>query len=227
MAPATRLDARRERSPSLACGCADDLAHRGAALAISARATPRAHGEARGRWRRRFARSPASSSTRSPRSSEAIVIGSRVGACRARQCRACLRAGVSSSTGRTRRASSVEDWPLFRATMRQHHPWRGDVLGQARSSSRLCAPRSASAGRARDFEGDGGGGMWNWKPARGRARGALAQRGDRHLRSCERVPATLRPDRARPPARRARRPRAGRAHEAASSSCAPSAHGAH
>jgi uncharacterized protein YcaQ len=62
----------------------------------------------------------------------------------------------------------VEEWPLFRATMRQHHPWRGDVLGQhpqladeVRASVRERGPIAS-----RDFDGKGGGGMWNWKPAK-------------------------------------------------------------
>jgi uncharacterized protein YcaQ len=62
----------------------------------------------------------------------------------------------------------VEEWPLFRAPMRAHHPWRGDVIGkhpelaeEVRATVRERGPIAS-----RDFEGQGGGGMWNWKPAK-------------------------------------------------------------
>lgn len=62
----------------------------------------------------------------------------------------------------------VEDWPLFRPAMTAHHPWRGDVLAQhpelaedVRAALRERGPLSS-----RDFEGKGGSGMWNWKPAK-------------------------------------------------------------
>jgi hypothetical protein len=62
----------------------------------------------------------------------------------------------------------VEDWPLFRPTMKQHHPWRGDVLGENRELAEevRAAIRERGPLASRDFEGDGGGGMWNWKPAK-------------------------------------------------------------
>jgi len=62
----------------------------------------------------------------------------------------------------------VEDWPLFRPTMRQHHPWRGDVLGQNPQLAEeiRAAIRERGPLASRHFEGDGGGGMWNWKPAK-------------------------------------------------------------
>lgn len=62
----------------------------------------------------------------------------------------------------------VEEWPLYRAAMTTHHPWRGDVLAQhpelaaeVRAAIRERGPLSS-----RDFDGQGGGGMWNWKPAK-------------------------------------------------------------
>ena len=62
----------------------------------------------------------------------------------------------------------VEEWPLFRAPMRAHHPWRGDVIGkhpelaeEVRATVRERGPIAS-----RDFEGQGGGGIWNWKPAK-------------------------------------------------------------
>jgi uncharacterized protein len=62
----------------------------------------------------------------------------------------------------------VEDWPLFRPVMRQHHPWRGDVLGtnRALADEVRAAIRERGPLASRHFEGDGGGGMWNWKPAK-------------------------------------------------------------
>jgi len=62
----------------------------------------------------------------------------------------------------------VEDWPLFRAPMSQHHPWRGDVIGQhpALADEVRAAIRERGPVASRDFDGQGGGGMWNWKPAK-------------------------------------------------------------
>jgi uncharacterized protein len=63
----------------------------------------------------------------------------------------------------------VEDYPLYRARMTRDHPWRGDVL--ARHADLAAEVRAAILERgpltSRDFEGaGGGGGMWNWKPAK-------------------------------------------------------------
>ena len=62
----------------------------------------------------------------------------------------------------------VEEWPLFRATMRKHHPWRGDVIGEhpALADEVRAAVRERGPIASRDFDGKGGGGMWNWKPAK-------------------------------------------------------------
>jgi len=62
----------------------------------------------------------------------------------------------------------VEEWPLFRASMRAHHPWRGDVIGKhpELADEVRAAVRERGPIASRDFEGDGGGGMWNWKPAK-------------------------------------------------------------
>jgi hypothetical protein len=62
----------------------------------------------------------------------------------------------------------AEEWPLFRATMRKHHPWRGDVIGQhpALAEEVRSAVRERGPIASRDFDGKGGGGMWNWKPAK-------------------------------------------------------------
>jgi hypothetical protein len=62
----------------------------------------------------------------------------------------------------------VEEWPLFRAVMRRQHPWRGDVLGQHPELAEevRAAIRERGPIASRDFDGKGGGGMWNWKPAK-------------------------------------------------------------
>jgi hypothetical protein len=62
----------------------------------------------------------------------------------------------------------IEEWPLFRARMTRHHPWRGDVTRQHPELTKevLAALRERGPLASRDFEGKGGGGMWNWKPAK-------------------------------------------------------------
>jgi uncharacterized protein len=62
----------------------------------------------------------------------------------------------------------VADWPLYRFWMTRDHPWRGDVLArepeladQVRMAIREGGPLTS-----KDFDGAGGGGMWNWKPAK-------------------------------------------------------------
>jgi len=62
----------------------------------------------------------------------------------------------------------VEDWPLFRPVMETHHPWRGDVVGQhpGLADEVRAAIRERGPLASRHFDGKGGGGMWNWKPAK-------------------------------------------------------------
>ena len=62
----------------------------------------------------------------------------------------------------------AEEWPLFRAAMTNRHPWRGDVLAKhaALAEEVRTAIRERGPLTSRDFEGQGGGGMWNWKPAK-------------------------------------------------------------
>ena len=63
----------------------------------------------------------------------------------------------------------AEDWPLHRAAMRNGgRRWYGDV---ERSHPHLAAEILAEIGArgplgSRHFDGAGGGGMWNWKPAK-------------------------------------------------------------
>ena len=62
----------------------------------------------------------------------------------------------------------VEEWPLFRSRMTHHHPWRGDVVAEhpELAAEVRAAIRERGPLASRDFEGTGGGGMWNWKPAK-------------------------------------------------------------
>lgn len=62
----------------------------------------------------------------------------------------------------------VEDWPLFRSRMTRHHPWRGDVIAKhpLLAEEILADIRERGPLASRHFDGKGGGGMWNWKPAK-------------------------------------------------------------
>ena len=62
----------------------------------------------------------------------------------------------------------VEEWPLFRSRMTHHHPWRGDVVAEhpELAAEVRAAIRERGPLASRDFEGKGGEGMWNWKPAK-------------------------------------------------------------
>jgi hypothetical protein len=101
--------------------------------------------------------------------SHRIVLGSRVGEYRRETVSRLLAQGrVFEYWAHEACLVPVEDWPLFRPTMRQHHPWRGDVLGRDPELAEevRAAIRDRGPLASRDFEGDGGGGMWNWKPAK-------------------------------------------------------------
>ena len=62
----------------------------------------------------------------------------------------------------------VEDWPLYRAWMTNDHPWRGDVLAKHPDLAEevRAAIRERGPVTSREFEGEGSGGMWGWKPAK-------------------------------------------------------------
>lgn len=64
----------------------------------------------------------------------------------------------------------AEDWPLFRHRMRERrtHHWWGPVIesNPALAASVLDDIRRRGPLASRDFEGRGGGGMWNLKPAK-------------------------------------------------------------
>ena len=123
------------------------------------------------RWRTRSARSRASSSTRSPPSSGATASRSARASARtrARRCRACSGEGrIFEYWAHEACLIPVEEWPLFRLRMTRHHPWRGDVIAEhpELASEVLAAIRERGPLASRDFDGKGGGGMWNWKPAK-------------------------------------------------------------
>src|SRR5206468_1978182 len=65
----------------------------------------------------------------------------------------------------------VEDWPLYRAWMTPEHvldAWRRDALGRYPELAEevRAAIRERGPLTSRDFEGRGGAGMWDWKPAK-------------------------------------------------------------
>jgi uncharacterized protein YcaQ len=52
--------------------------------------------------------------------------------------------------------------------MSRHHPWRGDVTAEHPELTEevLAAIRERGPLTSREFDGKGGGGMWDWKPAK-------------------------------------------------------------
>jgi hypothetical protein len=65
----------------------------------------------------------------------------------------------------------VEDWPLFgwiRERFRNHHPWHGDVRARYPGLAERVLGEIGERGPlgSRDFDGQGSGTMWNWKPAK-------------------------------------------------------------
>ena len=101
--------------------------------------------------------------------SHRIVLGSRVGAYpRDTVSRLLAQGRVFEYWAHEACLIPVEDWPLFRPVMSHDHPWSGDVLAQHPQLAEevRAAIRERGALTSRDFEGQGGGGMWNWKPAK-------------------------------------------------------------
>jgi uncharacterized protein YcaQ len=65
----------------------------------------------------------------------------------------------------------IEDFRMHRWRMQvyaESHPWRGDVLAREPELTRHVLEALAEHGPlpSRFFEGEGSGGMWNWKPAK-------------------------------------------------------------
>lgn len=101
--------------------------------------------------------------------SHRIVLSSRAGAHKADALTKLLRGGrVFEHWAHEASVLPVEDWPLFRRRMRERriHPWWGDVIGREKALARavLRAIERDGPMASRDFEGAGGGGMWNLKP---------------------------------------------------------------
>jgi uncharacterized protein YcaQ len=101
--------------------------------------------------------------------SHRIALGSRVGSYPRETVSRLLREGrVFEYWAHEACLIPVEEWPLFRARMTRHHPWRGDVTAEHPEVTRqvLDAIRERGPVTSREFGGEGGGGMWNWKPAK-------------------------------------------------------------
>jgi len=101
--------------------------------------------------------------------SHRIVLGSRVGAYpRETVSRLLAQGRIFEYWAHEACLIPAEEWPLFRRWMTRHHPWRGDVIAQHPELAEevLAAIRERGPLASRDFEGQGGGGMWNWKPAK-------------------------------------------------------------
>jgi uncharacterized protein YcaQ len=65
----------------------------------------------------------------------------------------------------------IEDYGLHKWRMAQYreaHPWRGNVVARYPGLREQILERIREEGPlgSRHFEGEGGGGMWNWKPAK-------------------------------------------------------------
>ena len=101
--------------------------------------------------------------------SHRIVLGSRVGAYPRETVSRLLGEGrIFEYWAHEACLIPVEEWPLFRPVMRNAHPWRGDVIGEHPDLAEevRAAVRERGPIASRDFDGKGGGGMWNWKPAK-------------------------------------------------------------
>jgi len=101
--------------------------------------------------------------------SHRIALGSRVGAYSRETVSRLLREGrIFEYWAHEACLIPVEEWPLFRLRMTRHHPWRGDVIAQhpGLAEEVLASIRERGPLTSRDFDGKGGGGMWDWKPAK-------------------------------------------------------------
>ena len=101
--------------------------------------------------------------------SHRIALGSRVGAYPRETVSQLLREGrIFEYWAHEACLIPVEEWPLFRARMTRHHPWRGDVTKEHPEVAQevLAAIRERGPVTSREFSGEGDGGMWSWKPAK-------------------------------------------------------------
>jgi len=101
--------------------------------------------------------------------SHRITLGSRVGAYPRETVSRLLRDGrIFEYWAHEACLIPVDEWPLFRSWMTHVHPWRGDVVAEHPELAEevRAAIRERGPLTSRAFEGKGGGGMWNWKPAK-------------------------------------------------------------
>jgi len=101
--------------------------------------------------------------------SHRIVLGSRIGAYPRQTVSQLLAEGrIFEFWAHQACLLPVEDWPLYRGSMTNDHPWRGDVLAKHPELAEevRAAIRESGPVTSRQFEGEGSGGMWGWKPAK-------------------------------------------------------------
>lgn len=103
--------------------------------------------------------------------SHRLVIGCRAGASREGVETRLLQSGrVFEYWAHEASVLPVEDYPLFRHRMRarREHHWFGPVIDSDPKLAEAVLERILRDGPlpSRAFEGNGGGGMWNWKPAK-------------------------------------------------------------
>lgn len=103
--------------------------------------------------------------------SHRLVLASRAGKAPADAASDLLRQGrVFESWAHEACLLPAEDWPLFRFRMdeRRDHHWWGPVIDRNPKLAKqvMDAVRERGPLASRDFEGAGGGGLWNLKPAK-------------------------------------------------------------
>ena len=104
--------------------------------------------------------------------SHRIALGARIGAYREDAVSRLMRAGrIFEYWAHEACLLPAEDYPLHRWRMARYadsHPWHGNVLDRepALTDRVLGEIRERGPLASRDFEGNGAGGMWNWKPAK-------------------------------------------------------------
>ena len=104
--------------------------------------------------------------------SHRITLGSRVGAYARGTVPELLRASrIFEYWAHEACVIPIEDYPLAKWRMEQHrdhHPWRGNVKARHPEVVEHVLEEIRARGPlgSRHFAGEGGGGMWNWKPAK-------------------------------------------------------------
>jgi uncharacterized protein YcaQ len=104
--------------------------------------------------------------------SHRIALGARIGTYREDAVSRLLRTGrIFEYWAHEACLLPVEDYPLHRWRMARYanaHPWRGNVFEREPELTERVLEEIRERGplASRDFEGNGSGGMWNWKPAK-------------------------------------------------------------